>query len=230
MKKKFALIGAVLGLFCACFCGGCEELTDTENMDPQMYRFLYGSCAPPQKQASSAPEQYDIMYSDGVSSHTLTVTEGKLYSISQQHIPAPKDGYTFLGWFDAREYGRQYVTPDGMCVQPFLDGRDLILYPQFEANTYKIVLDYGDADVNGVTVEEVCTDENLPVLPSQLVIPTNRDMIFKGWYTEENCGGLMIADKMGISTYTCNGTFRALADENGNIRLYAGFELANYGG
>ncbi|MBQ8291400.1 MAG: InlB B-repeat-containing protein [Clostridia bacterium] len=206
MKKRCVWLGILSLLFCACLLGGCDAL---------------------KKKDSSVLGEYAIMYSDGISSHTLTVTEGKLYSIPQEHIPQ-KDGYTFLGWYDLTEYGKQYVTPDGMCVQAFLDGRDIVLHPQFEAYTYKLVLDYGEANVTGASVEEVHTDESIPALPAQLIVHTNRHQIFKGWYTEQNCGGLMIADKLGISTYACDKAFRNLADANRNIRLYAGFELASY--
>lgn len=91
--------------------------------------------------------------------------------------------------------------------------------------TYTVVLDYGGAPVTGSRQFTVTYGESLPELPVDLTLE-HKD--FKGWFTEENCGGAQIADEYGLipivsvvneSNFDLSGT---------GITLYAGFETTMY--
>ena len=90
--------------------------------------------------SESSSEIYTIMYSDGDEVHTLSVAYGELYTIER---PFPsREGYDFSGLYDAEVGGTQYVTANGVCVSPFYERKNIVLYPQFTAKTYTLLLDY----------------------------------------------------------------------------------------
>ena len=211
MNKKLLAAGlAAIG--CACLFCGCDK-----------FKSVISGLKP---SSDVAPAFYEILYSDGVTTHTLTVQKGQLYTIPQEHIPQ-KEGYTFLGWFDGEEWGKQYVTELGMGKEAFADNKNIVLYPQFEAYEYKLHLDYGIAGDNEDTYT-VASDEAFPQLPVGFPKGELHYYVFQGWYTEENCGGVKVSGANGASDLTFDADFRALADENRALQLYAGYEIGSY--
>ncbi|MDE5755957.1 MAG: InlB B-repeat-containing protein [Clostridia bacterium] len=206
MKKKrlvcflavMALSVFCLSLFAACgLFGGDDDKNDT-------------------------PKEYTIQYTDEAGLHTLTVTENTLYSL--ETIPE-KSGYKFLGLFDAQEGGNQYVLANGTAVNVFTDGKNIVLYPQFKANEYTVILDYQDAQVTGERQFSVEYASSLPALPKDLTVAHKK---FVGWYTAQNCQGTKVADQYGlipvVSTFN-EDNFDLSQDI---IYLYAGFEVEKY--
>ena len=109
------------------------------------------------------------------------------------------------------------------AAHPFTDNKNLVLFPQFKAKQYKVILNYGEAPVTGIREIDVDYNSELPELPINLTL-ANKD--FKGWYTEPNCGGTQIADTYGVlpeRRLVTEQNFN-LTNANGYIYLYAGFK------
>lgn len=167
----------------------------------------------------SEPVKYTIQYTDDNGTHTITVESGQPYSID---VIPERTGYEFTGLYDAQTGGTQYVAANGSSVSPFTDNKNIVLFPQFKAKQYKVVLNYGDAPVTGMREIDVDYNTELPELPINLTV-ANKD--FKGWFTEPNCGGTQIADTYGVlpdRRLVTEQNFD-LSNANGYIYLYAGF-------
>ena len=166
------------------------------------------------------PVLYTIQYTDDVGTHQIQVQSGQPYSI--ENIPS-RTGYDFMGLFDAETGGTQYVNGQGASVAPFTDNKNMVLFPQFKAKTYKVILNYGEALVTGSRELSVEYNSELPELPVNLTV-ANKD--FKGWYTEPNCGGTQIADTYGVLPERRLLTEQNfdVENDNGFIYLYAGFK------
>ena len=165
------------------------------------------------------PVTYTIQYTDDNGTHTITVQSGQPYSI--ETIPQ-RNGYEFMGLFDAQTGGTQYVAANGSSIAPFTDNKNMVLFPQFKAKKYKVVLNYGEAPVTGMREIDVDYGSELPELPVNLVVE-NKD--FLGWYTEPGGKGVQIADTYGVlpdRRLVTEQNFD-LSDANGYIYLYAGF-------
>lgn len=200
MKNFLFLIvaGAMLLSLCA-----CENGTQTSN---------------PTKPTES--QTYTIQYADDEGIHTLGVTQGELYSISS--VPQ-KTGYEFLGLYDAEVGGTQYVNSDGGSVAAFTDNQNIVLYPQFRAKEYTLVLDYQGAAVTGSRSMKVNYGAEINELPLNLTLENKN---FTGWYTQPDKRGTQIADRYGILPKNSKITERTfdLSDPDGFITLYAGFK------
>ncbi len=169
----------------------------------------------------SANKQYTIQYTDDTGVHTITVEKGKVYAV--ESIPE-RYGYEFLGLFDAETGGKQYVNASGSAVSAYDLGKDIVLFPQWKAKDYTLILDYQGAPVIGDRQKTVSYGTSITELPIGLTL-ANHD--FTGWYTEPNGKGTQIADHYGIlpqKTLVTEDNFD-LSDKNGYINLYAGFSL-----
>ncbi|MDE7075880.1 MAG: InlB B-repeat-containing protein [Clostridia bacterium] len=167
-------------------------------------------------------KEYTVQYSDDDGLHTLTVTDGLMYSI--ESIPS-KTGYDFIGLFDSESGGTQHVNANGTSVAAFSGGSNLVLYPQWKAKEYTVVLDYQDGDVTGSRQVKASYGSSLPELPANV---TKEHGVFSGWYTQENGKGVQVADKSGLIPVVSvvNETNFNLNSEY--IYLYAGFDVAKY--
>lgn len=172
----------------------------------------------------SAPQTYTIQYTDSAGVHSLEVTAGSLYSISP--IPA-KHGYEFLGLFDAETGGTQYVNSGGSSLAAFSDNKNIVLYPQFKAKEYTLVLDYQGAAVTGSRSLQVEYNSLINELPLNLTLENKN---FTGWYTEPNRGGTQVADRDGVipAKNIVDESIFDLSDPKGYIYLYAGFKGQEY--
>lgn len=166
----------------------------------------------------TTPKEYTIQYTDDLGAHTITVTDGMPYSLD---VVPTKNGYTFMGLYDAEVGGTQYVAANGSSLSPYTDKKNMVLFPQYKAKEYTIILDYQGAAVTGSRQITVDYGSSLPELPKNV---TSEHKEFTGWYTKANCEGKQIADKYGLipvvsvfndTNFDLNGEY---------IYLYAGFE------
>ena len=162
---------------------------------------------------------YIIQYTDDTGTYTIDVKSGEPYSMSA--IPS-REGYVFMGLYDAESGGTQYVNSQGASLAPFTDNKNLVLFPRFNAKEYILALDYQGAAVTGEREIAVSYGSRISNLPTNLVLDNKE---FMGWYTEPNRGGLQVADQYGViptNSVVSSDNFD-LTDPNGFIRLYAGF-------
>lgn len=167
-------------------------------------------------------QEYIIQYSDDNGTHRLTVTDGMPYSLDT--IPE-KAGHTFVGLFDAETGGTQYVSSNGTSLATFDAGKNLVLFPRFEAKMYTIVLDYQGATGTGTRQFTVTYGSVLPDLPTDLHAEQKK---FMGWYTAANCAGVCVSDTNGLIPVVSvlNGTHFDFSKDT--IYLYAGFSIKEY--
>ena len=110
-KKRFVgLISVALAavMLCSVFLSGCGLFgsgDDGNNNNTQ-----------------TTPTEYTIQYTDDVGAHTLTVTDGATYSL--ETMPE-RLGYDFMGLFDAKTGGTQYVDETGQSLTPFTDKKNI---------------------------------------------------------------------------------------------------------
>lgn len=189
-------------MFSLCACGG-NNGGQTETPDPQTYT---------------------IQYTDNTGIHSVEVESGKLFSITS--IPEKK-GYEFVGLFDAEVGGTQYINAGGSSLAPFSDTKSVVLYPQFRAKEYTLILDYQGAAVTGTRSMPVAYDSEISDLPLNLTLEHKN---FQGWYTEPNRGGKQVADRFGVIPENRKVTEKVfdLSDPDRDIKLYAGFKGEEY--
>lgn len=210
-------LSAILAVFCTVGLASCEK---TEGEKSKLPAFLT-NCA-----KKDNGNEYTLMYSDGVETYTLKVEYGSVFSLPAEHIPQ-KEGYIFKGWFDDEEFGKQYVNEKGMCKEPYSEKKNLVLYPQFEAKEFKLVFHYGIGE-KGMDYTTVHSDEEIFGLPTPLTSGDYHYFVFDGWYTEEKGQGEKLAEANGTSLHVFSETFRALADKDGALNVYAHYKPKEY--
>lgn len=202
MKKRLSIalcLTTVLVVCCAAFLTGCG---------------IFGS-------GNSTPKEYTVQYTDDDGLHTLTVTDGLMYSI--ENIPT-KTGYDFLGLYDSETDGVQYVNANGTSVSAFGGDKNLILYPQWKAKEYTVVLDYQGGE-EGIRQVKATYGEDLPALPTSV---TKEHSAFTGWYTQANGKGVKVADKNGSVPVVSKVNETNFELNSEYIYLYAGYNAAMY--
>lgn len=173
-------------------------------------------------------KSYTIMYSDGDDIKSLSVKNGEIYTIAK---PLPqKEGYIFMGLYDAEVGGVQYVSSSGLSVAPFSDGKDIVLYPRFKAEEYKILLDYGDAISSGINEIVVEYNGEIPYLPAYLSIADKHYMNFVGWFVNEGyySEGIKVCNEQGMPLMRFNSSLASKCDTDKTLKLYAKFEKAKF--
>ena len=200
LSCAMAVVMASVSLFAGCGLFGGDNNNDDNNNN-------------------NTPTEYTIQYTDDVGSHTITVTDGAPYSL--EVIPE-RLGYDFLGLFDAEVGGTQYVSANGSSLAPFTDKKNMVLFPQFAAKEYTVVLDYQGATITGQRSVTVKYGEKLPELPKNL---SKEHSVFAGWYTEANCGGIQVADNASLipDKSTVNESLFDIEGAGEYLYLYAGF-------
>ena len=71
------------------------------------------------------------------------------------------------------------MADNGLSLAPFTDGKNMVLFPQFKANDYTVVLEYLDSNEVGERQFTVAYGASLPQLPKNL---TGEHKTFSGWY------------------------------------------------
>ncbi len=217
-KAKAWFVTAMLVVFSAVGLSSCQKTDGEKAKLPDFFTSCFGK--------KENATEYTLMYSDGVDTHMLTVEYGSVFSLPTEHIPQ-KEGYKFLGWFDSEEFGKQYVTEKGMCTEPYAEKSNLVLYPQFEANEYKLVFHYGFGEVS-VPYTAVRSDEQIVGLPTPSTSGEYHYYAFEGWYTQENGEGEKLCEANGASLHPFGANFRALANQDGTLNVYANYKAKEY--
>lgn len=106
-----------------------------------------------------------------------------------------KTGYTFIGWYNedvnGTAYTDQYGTSAGMMWKA---SNSTTVYAHWDANKYKIELDYcGATSNNQENYISVVYDE---LIKEKLPVPKKTGYTFIGWYTEKT-NGVQITDASG---------------------------------
>ena len=132
-----------------------------------------------------------------VSPTTKTVTYGQAYGA----LPTPtRSGYTFLGWWTAKETGGKQVTATTVC---YASG-NYTLYASWKAGqTYTVTLN-ANGGTCGTSTKTVTYGTAYGTMP----VPKRLGYTFAGWWTVKDAGG----KKVTASTI-CYAT--------GNYTLYA---------
>lgn len=141
---------------------------------------------------ANVKDAYVIQYTDDTGTYVIDVKPGEPYSMSA--IPT-REGYDFLGLFDAEVGGTQYVNSQGASLAPFTDNKNLVLFPQFKAKEYRLVLNYQGAPVTGEREIVVSFGSRIQSLPMDLTL---ENKTFMGWWTEPDRKGLQVADEYGV--------------------------------
>ena len=162
-------------------------------------------------------KQYTLAYVDNSKIHTVTVRYGEIYSIDD--IPK-RDGYDFLGLFDAEEGGAQYIDADGLSISAFRDREDKRLFCHWTPQVYILQLNYGNAPYAGIDRIEITYDGEIQGLPESFYVEGSE---FIGWYSTQDASGIRFANGTVM-----NKSLAALADENNRIALHAIFDTAKY--
>lgn len=183
---------------------------------------LFAACSFGGDDTLSEPVVYTIQYTDDAGTHTINVEAGDPYSI--ETIPQ-REGYDFIGLFDAEVGGTQYVSASGSSLSPFTDGKNMVLFPQYKAKQYTVVLDYQGAAVTGDRQLTVNYGESLPELPKNLTLDHST---FNGWYTQPDCKGVQVADQYGLIPLVSVINSDNFDLSTQYINLYAGFAVQQF--
>ncbi|EAD3287958.1 LPXTG cell wall anchor domain-containing protein [Listeria monocytogenes] len=141
-------------------------------------------------------------YTATLISEERTATQPVVYQKKINEPTKPvKDGYTFIGWYDAETGGKKWDFANDL-----MPGKNITLYARFASKTYPMTFDNG-----GVTTTETVDYDGLAEEPTT---PTKAGYTFDGWYDAETGGKKwdFAQDKMPANPVT----------------LYARFTLNNY--
>ena len=170
--------------------------------------------------------EYGITYSDAVtltvlgqSAATYTVTldpnggtcstgsKTVVYGSAYGTLPTPtRTGYTFAGWWTAKDSGGKQVTKDTVC---YATG-NYTLYARWTAKSYTVTL-----DANGGSCSKASMAATYGKAYGTLPTPTRTGYTFKGWWTTKDSGG-----KQVTASTVCYAT--------GNYTLYARWTAKTY--
>ena len=131
-----------------------------------------------------------------VSPTTKTVTYGQAYGT----LPTPtRKGYTFAGWWTAKDTGGKQVTASTVC---YATG-NYTLYARWTVKTFTITLNPNGGSVSPTT-KTVTYGQAYGTLPT----PTRSGYTFDGWWTAKDSGGKKV-------------TASTVCYASGNYTLYA---------
>ncbi|EAC2403477.1 LPXTG cell wall anchor domain-containing protein [Listeria monocytogenes] len=141
-------------------------------------------------------------YTATLISDERTATQPVVYQKKINEPTKPvKDGYTFIGWYDAETGGKKWDFSNDL-----MPGKNVTLYARFASKTYPMTFDN-----DGVTTTETVDYDGLAEEPTT---PTKAGYTFDGWYDAETGGKKwnFAQDKMPANPVT----------------LYARFTMNNY--
>lgn len=184
---------------------------------------LFSACD--DKKKVETGKEYTIRYAYDGKTYDLQVWSGELYSL--ETLPE-KSGYEFMGLYDAADGGKIYVDSNGASLKAFSANKNMVLFPQFRPREYTVIFEYGeDVAVTGERSVKVACDSEITDIPTGL---TADHKVFKGWYTEPNCGGKRVADQYGVrpEMEIFSAKNYDLENSDGYVYLYAGFDKQKY--
>ncbi|EAE7094402.1 LPXTG cell wall anchor domain-containing protein [Listeria monocytogenes] len=165
-------------------------------------RWYFGGAPMPAKDVLLYAYYTINTYTATLISEERTATQPVVYQKKINEPTKPvKDGYTFIGWYDAETGGKKWDFANDL-----MPGKNITLYARFASKTYPMTFDNG-----GVTTTETVDYDGLAEEPTT---PTKAGYTFDGWYDAETGGKKwdFAQDKMPANPVT----------------LYARFTMNNY--
>ena len=153
---------------------------------------------------------YTVTFDSTGGSEVIEKTMAVTYGEQLGDMPVPRrEGYVFLGWYDALVGGKCYGGSDGKSTSPYDKDGDTTLYAQWaEAPSHMVYFNTCGGTMTGPV--EVLHKLNTPIAkPSD---PTKAGYTFTGWYTD--------------STLTQAWNFDDWV--TGELKLYAGWTVNQY--
>ena len=126
--------------------------------------------------------QYTITFDTAGGSEVITKTIDVTYGEPLGDMPVPKrEGYVFLGWYDALVGGKCYGDSDGKSTSPYDKDVSITLYAQWaEAPSRMVYFNTCGGTMTGPV--EVLHKLNTPIAKPDN--PTKPGHTFNGWYTD----------------------------------------------
>ena len=156
------------------------------------------------------PHTYTVTFDSTGGSEVTTKTMTATYGKPLANMPVPRrEGYVFLGWYDAMVGGKCYGNSDGNGTSAYDKDGNITLYAQWTvAPSHMVYFNTCGGTMTGST--EVLHKTNTPIAkPSD---PTKVGYTFTGWYTD--------------SAFTQAWNFDDWV--TGELRLYAGWTVNQY--
>ena len=153
---------------------------------------------------------YTVTFDSTGGSEVIEKTMAVTYGEQLGNMPVPRrEGYVFLGWYDALVGGKCYGGSDGKSTSPYDKDGDTTLYAQWaEAPSRMVYFNTCGGTMTGPV--EVLHKLNTPIAkPSD---PTKAGYTFTGWYTD--------------SALTQAWNFDDWV--TGELKLYAGWTVNQY--
>ena len=160
--------------------------------------------------AKLIPHTYTVTFDSTGGSEVTTQTMTATYGKPLANMPVPRrEGYVFLGWYDAMVGGKCYGNSDGNGTSAYDKDGNITLYAQWTVAPSRMVyFNTCGGTMTGST--EVLHKTNTPIAkPSD---PTKVGYTFTGWYTD--------------SAFTQAWNFDDWV--TGELRLYAGWTVNQY--
>ena len=154
--------------------------------------------------------QYTVTFDSTGGSEVITKTIDVTYGEPLGDMPVPKrEGYVFLGWYDALVGGKCYGDSDGKSTSPYDKDVSITLYAQWaEAPSRMVYFNTCGGTMTGPV--EVLHKLNTPIAKPDN--PTKPGHTFNGWYTD--------------SALTQAWNFDDWV--TGELKLYAGWTVNQY--
>ena len=154
--------------------------------------------------------QYTVTFDSTGGSEVITKTIDVTYGEPLGDMPVPKrEGYVFLGWYDALVGGKCYGDSDGKSTSPYDKDVSITLYAQWaEAPSRMVYFNTCGGTMTGPV--EVLHKLNTPIAKPDN--PTKPGHTFNGWYTDSALTQVWNFDDW----------------VTGELKLYAGWTVNQY--
>ncbi|WP_195538720.1 InlB B-repeat-containing protein [Eubacterium maltosivorans] len=169
-----------------------------------------------QWRANSYTVKFDGNTADGGSTASQTMTYDQAVNLTANGYI--KTGYTFTGWNTQSDGGGTAYT-DGQNVKnlTIVDGENISLYAQWQANHYTITFNGNTAD-GGSTASQIMTYDTAANLTANGYTKTGYTFI--SWNTQQDGGGATYTDGENVKNLT--------SIEGDTVKLYAQWRANSY--
>ena len=152
------------------------------------------------------PKTYTVTLNPNGGSVSST-TKGITYDAAYGTMPTPtRTGYTFAGWWTAKNTGGKQVTGSTVCKA----SGNFTLYARWTPKTYTVTLNPNGGSVSSTT-KSITYDAAYGTLPT----PTRTGYTFAGWWTAKSTGGKQVTES-------------TVCKASGNYTLYARWTPKTY--
>ena len=156
------------------------------------------------------PHTYTVTFDSTGGSEVTTKTMTATYGKPLANMPVPRrEGYVFLGWYDAMVGGKCYGDSDGNGTDAYDKEENITLYAQWTEAPSRMVY-FNTCGGTMTEPTEVLHKTNTPIAKPDN--PTKVGYTFTGWYTD--------------SAFTQAWNFDDWV--TGELRLYAGWKVNRY--